>query len=432
MEFLKPHRRVCRRHTPGYWGAQAFFLFVVCVFLPDVHCITTVANGNKQKSLSPPSDDVHEHQEELVSSRLDAIYEDGLKRVAKFEKVAKPLYENSQRLNERILVKNSTTMFLVHNKINASNSSRSPYLFHKNAKKKKIGSKMYEKLGIDKRNQDIEKMAQMNAEIDDESATEVEGFEKLKPDSVTRRVLVFKLRIARSLKADLVSQFNVADDIRQKIEGAKKSLESAMGSPICQQSNPMKTRNTLFLEQQRGRQRATIPPNVDDIIAGVEHRLKKKLGAPCNTNDNSGSNTDCVEKTHKYATEETDRLITKIAGSSLRGEGLKVKPGKPWLRPHHHQKPAEGIWAKPKKECIDNPPSLEVLEFDLENQDNYQVDLLKRINTLINNVQELYSIETKAEIVRNATHLMKERIQEEHNREILYIKRKKEYSDDTY
>ena len=42
-------------------------------------------------------------------------------------------------------------------------------------------------------------------------------------------------------------------------------------------------------------------------------------------------------------------------------------------------------------------------------------------------MQELYSIETKAEIVRNATHLMKERIQEEHNREILYIKRKKEY-----
>ena len=67
-----------------------------------MHCITTVANGNKQKSLSPPSDDVHEHQEELVSSRLDAIYEDGLKRVAKFEKVAKPLYENLQRLNERL------------------------------------------------------------------------------------------------------------------------------------------------------------------------------------------------------------------------------------------------------------------------------------------------------------------------------------------
>ena len=38
--------------------------------------------------------------------------------------------------------------------------------------------------------------------------------------------------------------------------------------------------------------------------------------------------TDCVEKTHKYATEETD-IDNKIAGSSLRGEGSKVKPGKP-------------------------------------------------------------------------------------------------------
>ena len=198
-----------------------------------------------------------------------------------------------------------------------------------------------------------------------------------------------------------------------------------MGLPICHQSNPTKTRNTLLLEQ-RGRQQATLPPDVDDIIAGVEHRLTKKLGAPCNNNGNLGSDTDCVEKTHKYATEETDRLITKINMSTL--SGAKVKPGKPWPRPHH-KKPAEGIWAKPKKKCVESPPNLEVFEFDLQNQDNYQADLLKRINTLINKLQELYSLETKAEIVRNATHLMKERIQEEHNREILYRKRKKEYYD---
>ena len=116
------------------------FLFVVYAFLPNVQSITAVANGNKQKSLSPQSDDVHGHQEDLVNSRLDAIYEDGLKRVAKAEKVAKPLYilKNLLRLNHRILVRNGT----------------SPFLF--NAKKKKVATQMYAKMNLE-----LEKMTQI-------------------------------------------------------------------------------------------------------------------------------------------------------------------------------------------------------------------------------------------------------------------------------
>ena len=49
----------------------------------------------------------------------------------------------------------------------------------------------------------------------------LQAYKKMNPHKVKREVLGIKLRIARSLKSDLISQFDVADMIRQEVKTVK-------------------------------------------------------------------------------------------------------------------------------------------------------------------------------------------------------------------
>ena len=70
-----------------------------------------------------------------------------------------------------------------------------------------------------------------------------------------------------------------------------------------------------------------------------------------------------------------------------------------------------------------------MLEFDLSNQDKYEIDLLKRINALIIHLQEIYDVKLKFDIAYNATRIVEQNIVDEKKREKLYKKRKQEYKD---
>ena len=118
----------------------------------------------------------------------------------------------------------------------------------------------------------------------------------MNPHKVKREVLGIKLRIARSLKSDLISQFDVADMIRQELKTVKDHLKKeADGAPFCgEKPDEDNTNNVVFIEQEI-KSKTKIPPNVDNIISGVEKRVQEKInGKPCdfNVKSSDGGNSN--------------------------------------------------------------------------------------------------------------------------------------------
>ena len=187
-----------------------FYIFVLymLIFLVPTFSINIITNKvNKQHVLSPsslPASPISKYSntdDEALNDRLDKIYEDGVKKVADFELVKKPVVnqQNQHRFDARVLVKPGTANFIYAEKKKTTvgeKANDNRFMFQQiNKKKAKIVKGIWVwDTGMDTQSiikdqeEKFKNMVEMNSEIDVESTSEVVAYKKMNPHKVKREV----------------------------------------------------------------------------------------------------------------------------------------------------------------------------------------------------------------------------------------------------